>query len=109
MVNKGSGKEITLFQSKVYALARKVPAGRVTTYSAIAKKLDSSPRAVGNALRVNPFAPIVPCHRVIKSDRTIGGFKGKTKGKAICEKIKLLRKEGVIFVDGKIEKKQIIF
>ena len=94
---------ITPFQKKVYQLLKKVPKGKITTYSAIAKKLKSSPRAVGQALKVNPFAPKVPCHRVINSDGSIGGFRGRTRGKAIKDKIALLKKEGV-----KIEKNKVI-
>jgi methylated-DNA-[protein]-cysteine S-methyltransferase len=101
-------RKITDFQKKVYALTKKVPRGKVTTYSAIAKKLKSSPRAVGQALRVNPFAPVVPCHRVIKSDGTIGGFSGETTGKLIQKKIALLRKEGVEIKNNKIEKINIM-
>jgi methylated-DNA-[protein]-cysteine S-methyltransferase len=99
---------VTSFQKKVYALTKKVRRGRVTTYSAIANKLKSSPRAVGQALRVNPFAPIVPCHRVIKSDGTIGGFGGEVSGKKIQKKIAMLMKEGVEVKNNKIEKKFFI-
>ena len=99
---------VTEFQRKVYALTKKVPKGKVTTYSAIAKKLKSSPRAVGQALRVNPFAPIVPCHRVVKADGTIGGFSGETCGKPIEKKIAMLREEGVEIKKNKIEKKFFI-
>jgi methylated-DNA-[protein]-cysteine S-methyltransferase len=98
----------TQFQKKVYALLKKVPRGKVTTYGALAKKLKSSPRAVGQALRANPFAPKVPCHRVIKSNGSIGGFKGETSGKAIKEKIKLLTREGVVVKDNKIGSGNII-
>jgi len=98
---------ITSFQKRVYNILKKVPKGKVTTYSAIANKLKTSPRAVGNALRENPFAPKVPCHRVIKSDGSIGGFKGRTKGKAISEKIELLSKEGVEVSKNKIKKEFI--
>jgi methylated-DNA-[protein]-cysteine S-methyltransferase len=97
--------KITNFQKKVYELTKKVPRGKVTTYSAIANKLKSSPRAVGQALRVNPFAPVVPCHRVIKSDGNIGGFSGEVKGKPIQKKIAMLRKEGVKIKFNKIAKK----
>jgi methylated-DNA-[protein]-cysteine S-methyltransferase len=96
---------VTEFQKKVYALTKKVPRGKVTTYSAIAKKLKSSPRAVGQALRVNPFAPVVPCHRVVKSNGSIGGFDGETCGKKIEEKIRMLKKEGVEVKQHKIDKK----
>jgi methylated-DNA-[protein]-cysteine S-methyltransferase len=99
---------VTDFQKKVYELTKRVPRGKVTSYSAIAKKLRSSPRAVGQALRVNPFAPIVPCHRVVKSDGTIGGFNGQTCGKSIDRKIAMLREEGVTVKDSRIEKKFFI-
>jgi len=80
-----------------------IPRGKVTTYRLIAKKLDTNAyRAVGNACRHNPYAPRVPCHRVVKSDGTIGGFAGKTSGKTVQRKAKLLKKEGVQVKDGKI-------
>jgi methylated-DNA-[protein]-cysteine S-methyltransferase len=70
----------------------------------MASHLHSSPRAVGNALRRNPFAPEVPCHRVVSTGGTIGGFKGKSgregEGTTLPLKRKLLRGEGVRF-DGK--------
>lgn len=91
------------FAEKVYVLCKKIPKGKIATYGAIAKALNSSPRAVGQALRCNPYAPIVPCHRVIKSDGTIGGFKGKVKGPEIKKKIKLLSKEGIAFIGTKVE------
>ena len=74
----------------------------MTTYGLLAKALNSSPRAVGQALRCNPYAPIVPCHRVVASDGSIGGFMGKVKGKTIEKKISLLKNEGVGVVDGRI-------
>ena len=81
----------------------KIPSGKITTYGLIAKKLDTKAyRAVGNACRNNPYAPRVPCHRVVKSDGTIGGFAGKTKGKTVQNKIELLRREKVQVKDGKI-------
>jgi len=81
----------------------RIPRGKVTTYGQIAKKLHTKAyRAVGNACRQNPYAPKVPCHRVVKSDGTIGGFGGRTKGKTVENKINLLRKERVKVRDGKI-------
>lgn len=59
--------KVSPHQERVYALLQQIPAGRVSSYAAIAKALDSSPRAVGGALRKNPFAPEVPCHRCIAS------------------------------------------
>lgn len=58
---------VSAYQTRVYTLLQQIPAGRVTTYAALAAALNSSPRAVGGALRNNPFAPEVPCHRCIAS------------------------------------------
>ena len=91
------------FNEKVWKLMKRIPKGRVTTYGLIAKKLDTRAyRAVGNACRKNPYAPRVPCHRVVRSDGTIGGFAGKTSGKTVEKKMRLLRKENV-----KIENRRI--
>jgi methylated-DNA-[protein]-cysteine S-methyltransferase len=60
--------KVTEFQSRVYELLSQIPEGKVSTYAAMSKALDSSPRAVGGACRRNPFAPQVPCHRVIQAD-----------------------------------------
>jgi len=81
----------------------KIPKGKVTTYGLIAKELNTKAyRAVGNACRRNPYAPRVPCHRVVNSNGTVGGFSGKTSGKTIERKIRLLREEDVKIRDGKI-------
>ena len=99
------------FDSKVWKLMERIPQGRVTTYGLIAKKLNTRAyRAVGNACRKNPYAPRVPCHRVVRSDGTVGGFGGKTSGKTIEEKIRMLRREGVEIRDGRIvDFKQVLF
>ena len=60
-------KLVTKYQERVYTLLQQIPEGRVTSYAAMARALESSPRAVGGALRNNPFAPEVPCHRCIAS------------------------------------------
>jgi methylated-DNA-[protein]-cysteine S-methyltransferase len=97
------------FDEKVYAIVKKVPRGKVTTYKKIGEKLGTKAyRAIGQALRRNPYAPKVPCHRVIRSDLSIGGFKGKTKGKFVNEKIKLLKKEGVEIKNNKVKKEFIL-
>ncbi|GIU70279.1 MAG: hypothetical protein KatS3mg002_1515 [Candidatus Woesearchaeota archaeon] len=95
----------TSFQEKVYALCRKIPKGKVTTYNYISKKINSSPRAVGQALKKNPYAPKVPCHRVIKNDRTIGGYKGIVNN---SRKIKLLKSEGIKIINDKVDEKYIL-
>jgi len=88
----------TKFQSKVYEVCKKIPKGRVSTYKEIARKLRTKAyRAVGSALNKNPYAPIVPCHRVVNSDGFVGGF-----ASGIKKKIKLLKSEGI-----KIKKNRI--
>ncbi|KAI5369782.1 Putative methylated-DNA-[protein]-cysteine S-methyltransferase, active [Septoria linicola] len=92
---------VTAYQEKVYALLRQIPSGRVSTYAALSKALDSSPRAVGGALRRNPFAPEVPCHRVISANGHVGGFLGEWQkapsGINQAKKLNLLKQEGVNF------------
>ncbi|PVH88748.1 hypothetical protein DL98DRAFT_477371, partial [Cadophora sp. DSE1049] len=95
----------TTFQKKVLTTLCQVPRGRYTTYGCIAKHLSSSARAVGNALRNNPFAPQVPCHRVLATGGGLGGFHGSwgrkgEEGLHDDKKRRLLREEGVRF-DGK--------
>lgn len=83
------------FNQKVIELMRLIPQGQVTTYKLIAHALHCRAyRAVGNAVGANPYAPIVPCHRVVKTDGTVGKFGGGAK-----KKIALLRAEG-IRIDG---------
>ena len=96
---------VTKFQERVYEhLTKRVPKGKVTTYGAIARALDSSPRAVGGALKRNPYAPKVPCHRVVAGDGSIGGFNGFTSGPDVERKIRILKSEGVKIENGRISK-----
>ncbi|MCX7819647.1 MAG: MGMT family protein [Kiritimatiellae bacterium] len=82
---------------------RRIPRGRVATYAQVARAAGcASPRAVGQALRRNPFAPHVPCHRVIASDGRAGGFAGQQHGAALRRKLALLRREGVTFRRGRL-------
>jgi len=92
------------FFEKVYEITRHIPAGKVTTYKEIGRKMGSRAyRAIGQALRCNPDAPAIPCHRVVTCKGLIGGFKGKVKGKEIAEKVGLLTSEGVDVNGGKID------
>lgn len=102
-------KGLTPFRRRLYICLLSVPCGSYTTYAAMAKDLGSVARAVGNGMRNNPFAPDVPCHRVLASDGTIGGFcgewgrDGKLMGKQ-NEKVQLLAQEGVKFdSSGKVK------
>ena len=91
------------FDERVWKLMERIPRGNVTTYGQIARKLNTKAyRAVGNACRKNPYAPQVPCHRVVRSDGTIGGFAGKTSGKTVEEKTLLLREENVEVRNGRV-------
>ena len=83
----------TRFQKAVWRELSKIPMGETRTYGQIAKKLNSSARAVGNACRKNPIAIIIPCHRVV-SAQGIGGYAGKTEGKQLNIKRWLLNHEG---------------
>lgn len=85
------------FSVSVWELTKRIPRGKVSTYGEIAKALGrpKASRAVGQALKRNPYAPHVPCHRVVRSDGTIGGFRGAGMND-IKEKAEMLRKEGVV-------------
>ncbi|KAK2053585.1 DNA binding methylated-DNA--cysteine S-methyltransferase [Colletotrichum caudatum] len=89
----------TQYEKRVWTALCQIPKGQVTTYGILAAHLKSSPRAVGNALRRNPFAPQVPCHRVVATGGALGGFKGKWpkdgEGITLDEKRMILKKEGV--------------
>ncbi len=90
--------KISEFARKVYGTLKQVPKGRVTTYGLLARAIGcKSPRAIGQVLKKNPFAPRVPCHRVVRSDGTIGGFVGTREGVAILRKKLLLESEGIRF------------
>ncbi len=93
------------FSQRVYELCLLVPQGKVTTYKAIAEKLGTkSYRAVGQALRGNHFSPRVPCHRVVRSDGSLGGFMGWKEGGKVMEKWKMLESEGISIDDeGRID------
>jgi len=86
----------TSIQKKVFTVIRKIPRGKVVTYKGVAKAIGNplASRAVGNALHRNPHPIQIPCHRVVKSDGTLGGYAlGEEKKK------QLLENEGVIFTD----------
>ena len=82
------------FQVKVWSYLRKIPRGSVKTYSQVAKDIGKplAVRAVANAIGKNPYAPKIPCHRVIRSDGSLGGYSGKG---GVKTKRFLLKKEGI--------------
>ena len=92
------------FSDAVYECCRRVPEGMVTTYGEIARAIGrpGSSRAVGQSLKRNPYAPRVPCHRVVRSDGTIGGYSGSEKV-MIMKKVSILESEGILVRKNKIE------
>jgi len=84
----------TKFQVKVWKYLRRIPKGKVKTYKQVAIGINrpNSARAVANACAKNPYAPKVPCHRVIRSNGSLGGFSGPG---GVKKKKNLLKNEGV--------------
>ena len=88
------------FNEKVWALCARVPPGRVTTYGEIARALGTRAyRAVGNALNKNPYAPQVPCHRVVGSGGDLTGFAA-----GLEKKRRMLHIEGVQLKNGRVDR-----
>ena len=86
--------EITPFQRRVYLELLNVPAGATITYGELARRVGCrSAQAVGQALKRNPFAPVVPCHRVVAADGSIGGYFGERDGEQIERKRALIEAE----------------
>jgi O-6-methylguanine DNA methyltransferase len=85
-------KSYPLFYQKVWKCVMRIPSGEVRSYKWVAQKIGSPKafRAVGLALKKNPFAPLVPCHRVIRSDGKLGGYSASG---GTAEKKLLLRRE----------------
>ena len=88
------------FERKVLVVTFKIPKGKISTYKRIAEKVGRprAYRAVANALRKNPLHPIVPCHRVVRSD---GGFGGEEKRAETRRE--LVEKEGIPIENGRIK------
>ena len=86
----------TVFQKKVWGALCKIPRGKTITYKELAKKVGKPEaiRAVANAVGANPLLVMIPCHRVVRSDGTLGRYSGK--GGTVA-KLALLKKEGVAF------------
>lgn len=109
---------LTPFRKLTLLLLSQVPHGEWTTYQCLADAAaritaptgapakKGSARAIGSAMRNNPYAPVVPCHRVLASDGSIGGFAGEMTKKAdrdgekVLRKREMLREEGVRFESG---------
>jgi len=94
------------FDELVLSLTKQIPRGKVTTYGELARFLGDIKlaRAVGQALKRNSEPIKIPCHRVVCSDGRIGGYNG-----GISEKIKLLRSEGIIIRDNRVQNFKEVF
>ena len=90
-MNYPKNKKLTKFQWKVLSVTASIPLGETRSYKWVAGQVGSpkAVRAVGQALRRNPYPVIIPCHRVIKQDGTLGGYAGGSGEK----KAKLLKME----------------
>ena len=89
--------EGTAFQRQVWDALTRIPIGESRTYGELARKLHPAPRAVGGACGANPIALVIPCHRVVGSQGSLGGFMGATEGDPIAIKRWLLTHEGYRF------------
>lgn len=99
--------KIAPFATKVYDHLGTISCGKVTTYKniAIAIGCPKAYRAVGTALKNNPFAPIVPCHRVINSNLSIGSYMGEANS---LKKQAMLISEGIPIINGKLSDKSFV-
>ena len=97
----------TEFEKEVLVATFKIPRGKISTYKRIAEKIGKprAHRAVANALHKNPLHPIVPCHRVVRSDGKFGGDE-----KRAASRRQLVEKEGVPIKNGKVKiSEEILF
>lgn len=90
------------FKEKIYEFTRKIPKGKVATYSQLARFAGKpkAARAVGGFMRVNPDAPHTPCHRVVAKDGSLTGY---SLGKGVSTKKRILEEEGVPFMGNKVD------
>lgn len=104
-IRSGALSPAMSFNQKVWAITARIPAGKVVRYGDIARALNCTAyRAVGNALNRNPYAPGVPCHRVVGSDGALTGFAG-----GLEKKRTLLTREGLtLSKNGKVELKDAL-
>ncbi len=102
-------QDVSTFQRNVCRLMKEIPRGRVTTYGAIAKKIETGPRAVGTAVARNPWPLFVPCHRVVPSNLEIGNYSisGGLSDYGCEVKRDLLTREHVPIVDDRIRSEAV--
>ncbi len=94
-------KKLTAFQKKVLSAISKIPKGEVRSYKWVARRIKhpDSFRAVGQALKRNPFPVMIPCHRVVRNDLKLGGFAfGKRRKQKLLEKEGLTVRNGIVII-----------
>jgi methylated-DNA-[protein]-cysteine S-methyltransferase len=94
-------KHLSKYSQKVLKCVWQIPAGYVASYGAVAKACGGASRAVGHVMATNPFAPVVPCHRIVQADFSIGGYGGGPE-----LKLAILRREDRGYKDSKEIKTQ---
>ena len=87
---------------KALKLLKRIPKGKVVSYGELARKCKTSPRAIGMIMKTNPYPDECPCYKVVGSDGNLVGYSGKG---GLKTKIKLLRRDGIEIVNGKIDEK----
>ncbi|KAI8473222.1 MAG: 6-O-methylguanine DNA methyltransferase [Monoraphidium minutum] len=109
-MGKAEQRAPTPYEERVYKMCSAIPKGKVSTYGEMAKALASSARAVGQAMRRNPFAPRVPCHRVIAADLQLGGFSGSWGAECanVQRKRQMLLDEGVAIDGGRVARRCVV-
>jgi len=100
-------EHLSKYSQKVLKCVWRIPVGYLTSYGAVAKACGGSPRAVGRVMATNPFAPLIPCHRVVQADFSIGGYGGgkemkreflKREDRGFKEPKKIMTEAGVLLV-----------
>lgn len=103
LYNKTLNVFLKLFSMhKVLLLLKKIPKGKVVSYGGLARICKTSPRAIGMIMKTNPYPEEYPCYKVVSSSGELVGYSGKG---GLKTKRKLLEKDGIKFVNDKIEKK----
>ena len=89
-----------IIEKKIYKKLLQVPSGKITTYGELSRAigLKNGQRVIGRVMKNNPFPVIIPCHRVVKSNREIGGY-----AFGVDIKRSMLTKEGICIKNNKIE------